>query len=257
VDNTINIVEQDYLEEEQRPRRSHNISAASCVYAREGEDPSLVGECLRAAWFAWMGAERTNPAMFSNQTKMALGKMLELSHVARLAKHVPVIPQFECRWHVDGMDYDIHGYADGLLFRPDAGKFTNLTVKAPASFKVKEQKKYGPNAGYRLQVLVECAVILRQYPKIPLDEIRHVTISRSDGYPDEVAYPLDADEASRVFDLCVSRWIVLEAHLKRDELPPPEYRDLNDKGPFEHWRCRFCGWRDLCQSKEDPVEANA
>jgi hypothetical protein len=248
----INSIEANWMAEDARPRRSHNVSRASCLFApNEGGEPELTGNCLRSEAFAWWGWPATDPARFSGRIKMETGYALEDRLMDQAQKVNPIIRQYDCRWRPDGFQYDIHGKLDGLMWNRDAGYFENVTVKCPGSFKVKQQKAYGPNSGYRLQVMVECAVLLRETPDLPLQAIRHLTISRSDGYPDEVVYPLDRARCDAVLDACVARWRALEVMVPERILPRPEYRDLGSKGPWSHWRCKFCDWHSLCQSYEE------
>jgi hypothetical protein len=247
----INSVEAHWIAEGAWPRRSHNVSQASCLFMPGDDKAELVGGCLRAEAFAWWGWTRTDPARFSNRIKMETGHALEDRWMAAAEQVAPIIRQYSVRWRPEGFRYDIHGKIDGLVWNREAGYFENITVKAPASFKVKQQKAYGPNKGYRLQAMVECAVLKKQEPNIPLGAIRHVTISRSDGYPDEVVYPFDAEACDRVLDACVWRWRALEAMVAERILPKPEYMMLGGDEPWKHWRCNFCDWRTLCQSYEE------
>ena len=239
---------------ERRPRTSHWPSKAG-AWTEDG----IVGPCMLAEWWAWVGQQPTNLPTLAGHFKMQVGGRCEDLIGEWAAAHAPMLPQVEItldKW----THYPIHGYLDRLMFDPETGEFIIVEVKSTFGRGVREIRKQGPKPDWKLQTALYLMGVKYRLPAMPLSGVKYLVLGRDDGYLTELDYPVDWDKTREDFRRIVYRWKALELYLKHGRRPRPEFRDLNDgrkkcKPPWGHWRCEYCAYLDRCKEECHAIPA--
>ena len=223
----------------------------------DGQGVTLVGTCMRAEFWKYIGVPVTNPITAGGRLKMEMGNLCEdmtLGHAAALfimARQV----EFWLRPELTGLTRSVHGYADFVLVNEEDGSlelgenksgyghyFTKSVMKARA---IKPE--------WWLQVCLGLKGLMVRCPHNEVKRARFLILDRGNGNRVEITREVAVEDVDDVVTRCIKRWGLLEEYLAHggERLPPAEYRDVPGKKKFGHWRCGYCSYLDRCKAVND------
>lgn len=282
-----------------RPRRTHNPSSASawlpceacgghgmvecdgdggrtvkpceaCANELGAPKPGLVlvGECMRRCWLEWKAATPTNPNDATGILKTKMGHAHETITLDYIGRGIYLWRQIPVRYRFEGLDFDMHGFADAGFWSPDERFGVCVENKSTYSWGMgKARNGIVPEDVF----LQGCCYVFGLPNTLPLEGgwrwCKFLYGSRDNMDRRELDRPIAPDEAAENMVRIVARWKELEGYLAENQAPPAEYRHRGTKGDWSHWKCRiaplkrdgsinkkedgYCPYRKLCHDIEE------
>jgi len=240
----INTIDEHLLQQENRVRERHY--------------PSDVTKCLRQLFYNWTGEEKSNPIEAGALWKMKAGDALHEMIIDIMQESgYDIISEVAGKQSIDGLRHVLSYRIDGLF----AKGIDTIGIEIKTSFGrgIKEiQKTQQPKDNDIAQVVMYMELA-------DIKEYHLVYFGRDNAYRTEFLFQMKDDgiyyngkKSSITFDGLIQRLVILEKHIKDNEIPSREYKVAIKNGEIKEkfqknkveyksdWQCRYCQWRDRC-----------
>lgn len=193
--------------------------------------PSEVGSCMRKLWYSYK---------YPQEVDAGLRKIFEAGNIihgfvvevlkSEKNKDVELLKS-EMPFQIPAEDFIISGRVDDLILIKSSGKKALVEVKSTKDVSFIKQ----PQTNHVMQLMfymeatgVHNGVILY--------------IDKNDLKSKVFEVEFEYKKASDIFD----RFSFLHEHLKKDGIPNPEAKEVNDM----NWMCKFCEYKGKCDKND-------
>ena len=211
-----------------RPTTSFYPSSASCIIGKD----EIVGECLRKQYYRWKGEKATGDQSWRSWLSMRLGSAYERAFLEGYRAQ-GLLKAVDYPFRVTVMGLPISGRLDGLTKKNEVIECKSVYGKA-FYMKLGDSVMNRPKREHLAQIMVYLSCLGLDVCLLPYG-------SRDDTGK-RVAYRIHKSDIERLgiyFIKIIKRWKDLKLCLDANILPVRDY-------DYEHWMCRYCGYRKLC-----------
>lgn len=259
-------------EESDRARQRHGgeIKHYPSSASFRKSDGSVVGACLRAAYYKATGVVETDTRDLTNYLQAGFGNSIHDWLTDKLNKSPKIKVEAEAKgsYSVEGLNKEISFRLDGLVSHN--GELGGLEIKTVQSYGLQHMlKEGGPKEDHLLQILSYFATneAIRWFCLL--------YVARDSGYRAEFhlwknpeteefmvegIFPQSKPKPVKelTFEGVVKRWKEYEGFLERQELPPRDFKavfrdgqvvDRRIKNHVEYqtdFKCRYCSYKTHC-----------
>lgn len=193
--------------------------------------PSEVGSCLRKLFYSYKYPKEIDPELLKvfEAGNIIHGFVVEVLKSEK-NKQVELL-ESEMPFKIEAEDFLISGRVDDLVMVKASGEKVLVEVKSTkdVSFVRKPQTNHAMQLMFYMEATgVHKGVILY----IDKNSLKSKVF--------EVEF--DPQKGAEIFD----RFSFLHSHLKKDELPKPEAKQVSDM----NWMCRYCEYNEKCGGNE-------
>ena len=218
-----------------RRHTSFYPSSASCYVGKE-----LIGECLRKLYWKWKGEPENEGMSYRGWLSCELGSAFERSFLKGYRQQ-GLLKASDVPFRIKIMGLPISGRLDGLTKKGEVIECKSVYGKA-FYMKLGNSVAHQPKGEHLCQIMVYLAALGLDTCLLPYGA-RDDTGKRQ-------AYRIrkkDIEREGILFIKIVQRWKILQSHIITDIIPPRDY-------DYDHWHCRYCGYRDLCYRKPKELD---